>query len=113
MEVYNTSGDFRNLDQTTHLSVHLRFGTISVRNSFISAQSKNDTLTKELIWREFFMQILLHFPNVQAHNFKRKYDKIVWRNNEQEFEQWCQGKTGYPIVDAGMRQLNETRIYAQ
>ena len=108
MEAYNATRDYPSLDQTTHLSVHLRFGTISVRNAFLAAQSKSETLTKELIWREFFMQILLHFPNVQAHNFKRKYDKIAWRNNEQEFEQWCQGKTGYPIVDAGMRQLNDT-----
>ena len=70
--------------------------------------ANNQTWLKELIWREFFMQILYHFPQVVNQSFKAKYDFINWRNNEQEFELWCKGETGYPIVDAGMRQLNET-----
>jgi deoxyribodipyrimidine photo-lyase len=72
------------------------------------AYAENEKFLNELIWREFYMQILWHFPHVVGHSFKPAYDRIAWRNNEQEFQSWCQGKTGYPIVDAGMRQLNET-----
>lgn len=93
---------------TSHLSVHLRFGTVSIRRIVEFAIQTNATFTSELIWREFFMQILYHFPKVVHQNFKEKYNFITWRNNETEFELWCKGKTGYPIVDAGMKQLNET-----
>ena len=97
-----------NQEGTTRLSVHLRFGTVSARRLVLQAVNSNETWLNELIWREFFMQILYHFPKVVHQSFKEKYDKIPWRNNQKEFEQWCQGKTGYPIVDAGMRELNVT-----
>lgn len=94
--------------ETSNLSVHLRFGLISVRKLVDFTIKVDTTFTSELIWREFFMQILYHFPKVINENFKSKYNFIQWRNNEAEFKLWCEGKTGYPIVDAGMRQLNET-----
>jgi len=94
--------------ETSNLSVYLRFGLVSVRRLVKYAIKTNETFTSELIWREFFMQILWHFPKVVHENFKSKYNFIPWRNNEEEFRLWCEGKTGYPIVDAGMRQLNET-----
>ncbi|MCB0401057.1 MAG: deoxyribodipyrimidine photo-lyase [Flavobacteriales bacterium] len=103
--------DLRNLpasDSTSKLSVHLRFGTISTRDAVAKALKLGDTFLNELIWREFFMQILWHFPEAAAHNFKRKYDGIAWRNDADEFRRWCDGQTGYPIVDAGMRELNQT-----
>jgi deoxyribodipyrimidine photo-lyase len=93
---------------TSNISVHLRFGLISVRSLFNYAKSKNTTFCNELIWREFFMQILHHFPHVINQNFKSKYNFIPWRNNEEEFKLWCEGKTGYAIVDAGMNELNQT-----
>jgi deoxyribodipyrimidine photo-lyase len=95
-------------DQTSYLSPHLRFGTVSVRQMVEIAQKENAIFLSELIWREFFMQILFHFPQVVQNSFKPKYDSIPWRNNEIEFKAWHEGKTGYPMVDAGMRQLNET-----
>jgi deoxyribodipyrimidine photo-lyase len=95
-------------DKTSYLSPHLRFGTISIRKLAAKALSENITFLNELIWREFFMQILFHFPKVVTDNFKPVYDNIGWRNDEKEFERWCRGETGYPMVDAGMRQLNET-----
>ena len=93
---------------TTHLGMHLRFGTVSIRQLTTLANRLNQQWLNELIWREFFMMILFHFPHVVHHSFKKKYDQIQWRNNEHEFELWCRGETGYPIVDAGMRQMNET-----
>ena len=81
---------------------------MSIRKIVSKTKDLNQTYLSELIWREFFMQILWHFPKVVHHNFKPKYNGIEWRNNSDEFEKWCQGKTGYPIVDAGMRELNET-----
>ncbi len=95
---------------TTHLSVHLRFGTISIRKLVGIALKENEIWLNELIWREFFMSILVHFPHVENSSFRREYDRIQWRNNEQEFRLWCEGKTGYPIVDAGMHELNETGL---
>lgn len=95
---------------TTGLSVHLRFGTVSTRHLVELARVTNETWFNELIWREFFMSILMHFPYVEKGAFKKKYDLVEWRNNEEEFERWCNGQTGYPIVDAGMRQLNETGL---
>ena len=73
-----------------------------------AVSESNEIFWQELIWREFFIQILYHFPQTLTSSFKPKYDRIVWRNNEEEFKLWCQGKTGYPLVDAGMRELNET-----
>lgn len=105
---YDKNRDFPALDHTTHLGIALRFGTISVRKCVKFAQKHNEIWLSELIWREFFMQILFHFPNVVNQCFKKKYENIQWRNNEDEFKTWCEGNTGYPIVDAGMRQLNET-----
>ena len=93
---------------TSEMSVHLRFGTISVRKLAAEGSLLNETYLKELIWREFFMQILYHFPKVVHQSFKRKYDNIDWLYNEELLKKWHDGKTGYPIVDAGMRELNET-----
>jgi deoxyribodipyrimidine photo-lyase len=110
-EVIKKYHDTRNIPSikgTSLLSVHLRFGTISIRKLVKKAVQTNEQWLNELIWREFFMMILYHFPHVVKNSFKAKYDKIEWRNNEQEFKAWCEGKTGYPIVDAGMRELNET-----
>ena len=108
IDVYDKTRDFPALDATTHLGIALRFGTISIRKCVKFALNHNETWLNELIWREFFMQILFHFPKVVNYCFKEKYENIVWRNNEAEFEKWCNGETGYPIVDAGMRQLNQT-----
>lgn len=105
---YHETRDFPSLDATSHLGTALRFGTISVRKCVEFASQNNETWLNELIWREFFMQILYHFPKVVTTCFKEKYENIKWRNNEEEFKLWCEGKTGYPLVDAGMRQLNET-----
>ena len=104
-------GKYRDLpaeDRTSYLSSHLRFGTVSIRSVIRMAARENPVFLSELIWREFFMQILYHFPYVVTGNFRHMYDDIPWRNNDREFEKWCRGETGYPIVDAGMRQLNET-----
>lgn len=108
IDTYDQYRDFPALDHTTRLGIALRFGTISVRECVGFAVKHNGTWLNELIWREFFMQILFHFPYVVKGCFKKKYENIKWRNNEKEFKLWCEGKTGYPIVDAGMRQLNET-----
>ncbi|MFY0689337.1 MAG: deoxyribodipyrimidine photo-lyase [Cyclobacteriaceae bacterium] len=108
LENYPDTRDFPAKDNTSYLSTHLRFGTVSIRNIVRQLKSNHMTFLKELIWREFFMQILFHFPDVVNQNFRKKYDRIQWRNNEEEFEKWCTGQTGYPLVDAGMRQLNET-----
>ena len=105
---YHEIRDFPALDQTSYLSPHLRFGTVSIRKLVNWAFHKNDVFLSELIWREFFMQILFSFPKVVTQNFKTAYDGIKWRNNEADFQRWCSGTTGYPMVDAGMRQLNET-----
>src|SRR5690606_1162321 len=93
---------------TSFVGIHLRFGTVSIRHMVELANKLNEQWLNELIWREFFMMILFHFPHVANQSFRKKYDHIQWRNNEAEFELWCKGETGYPIVDAGMRQLNET-----
>ncbi|WP_298419822.1 deoxyribodipyrimidine photo-lyase [uncultured Kordia sp.] len=109
IDAYEETRNFPAIAGTSKLSPHLRFGTISVRKCAQEGlKSENNTFLKELIWREFFMQILWHFPKSVTHNFKSKYDGITWRNNENDFKAWCEGKTGYPIVDAGMRELNES-----
>ena len=108
LDTYYLSKDFPSEDATSYLSSHLRFGTVSIRQIVKNLNPAYTVFLGELIWREFFMQILYHFPHVIDHNFKPKYDKIQWRNDSNEFEKWCRGQTGYPIVDAGMRQLNIT-----
>jgi len=105
---YDKLRDYPGIDGTSYLSPHLRFGTVSIRKLVKIALEENHVFLSELIWREFFMQILFNFPRVVTNNFKPAYDDVPWRNDEKEFEKWCQGETGYPIVDAGMRQLNET-----
>ncbi len=106
---YDATRNFPAIEGTSRLGIHLRFGTISIRKLVAKAKEINTTFLNELIWREFYMSILWHFPHVGRHKaFKTEYDNIKWRNNEDEFEKWCNGQTGYPIVDAGMRQLNAT-----
>ncbi len=106
---YEDTRNFPAKDATSRLGPHLRFGTVSIRKMIKKAIAEdNEIFWQELIWREFFMQILWHFPHTVSKSFKPKYDRIEWRNNEDEFKLWCEGQTGYPLVDAGMRQLNET-----
>ncbi len=105
---YDSTRDIPSLPGTSHLGIHLRFGTVSIRKLAQTALELNETFLNELIWRDFFQFILWHFPAVVHQSFKPEYDKIQWRNNEAEFERWCTGTTGYPIVDAGMRELNTT-----
>jgi len=106
---YEATRNFPAKDTTSRLGPHLRFGTVSIRKMVKKAiAEKNEIFWQELIWREFFMQILWHFPHTHKDAFKPKYDRIKWRNNDKEFKAWCEGKTGYPLVDAGMRQLNQT-----
>ncbi len=93
---------------TTRLGLHLRFGTISIRALLRHGLQHNDTFVNELIWRDFFQMALYNFPESREKAIKPKYDRIVWENNEDHFKAWCKGKTGYPIVDAGMRELNAT-----
>ncbi|WP_339629883.1 deoxyribodipyrimidine photo-lyase [uncultured Maribacter sp.] len=94
---------------TSRLGPHLRFGTVSVRKMMKKAiAEENEVFWSELIWREFFMSILWHFPHTVDHAFRAKYDRIDWRNNEAEFEKWKNGQTGYLLVDAGMREMNAT-----
>lgn len=105
---YHFTRDLPSVPGTSRLGVHLRFGTISIRQLLQKAISLNETFISELIWREFFMQQLWHMPNTVYQACKPAYDNIQWRNNEEEFKRWCQGQTGYPIVDAGIRELNAT-----
>jgi deoxyribodipyrimidine photo-lyase len=105
---YDKYRDLPFADKTSYLSPHLRFGTVSIRNIVKKALEENDTFLSELIWREFFMQILFNFPNVVTGNFRSKYNEIKWLNREDDFKRWTNGETGFPMVDAGMRQLNET-----
>lgn len=105
---YKDTRDIPSVRGTTRLSVHLRFGTISIRKLVKESKAISEKLLNELIWREFYQMILWHFPHVVTESFKPEYDNIKWRNNNKEFELWCNGETGYPIVDAGMKQLNET-----
>ncbi len=106
VEKYDQQRNFPAIEGTTRLSVHLRFGTVSIRKLAQVAQKKNEVWLNELIWRDFYHMILWHFPQVENHAFKPAYDHIQWRHDEKEFKAWCDGKTGYPIVDAGMRELN-------
>ena len=108
IEKYDQQRNFPAMAGTTRLSVHLRFGTVSIRKLAQIALKKNDQWLNELIWRDFYQMILWHFPHVETKAFKPAYDRIEWRNNVDEFQGWCEGRTGYPIVDAGMRELNAT-----
>lgn len=105
---YHETRDIPSIHGTSRLSVHLRFGTLSVRDLSKLARKENGKWFNELIWREFYQSILWHFPYVVDKSFKPPYDRIEWRNNEEEFQAWCEGRTGFPIVDAGMRELNNT-----
>jgi deoxyribodipyrimidine photo-lyase len=105
---YDKTRDFPALNATSRLGPHLRFGTISIREAVRLGLNLNDTFLNELIWREFYAMILMHFPQVVSQSFRPEYDRIEWRNNEEEFERWKQGQTGFPMVDAGMRQLSAT-----
>lgn len=106
---YDEVRDIPSILGTSRLSVHLRFGTVSIRKLTQRAIALNEKWLNELIWRDFYMNILFHFPHIsEGHAFRKEYDLIAWRNNETEFKKWCEGKTGYPIVDAGMRELNAT-----
>jgi deoxyribodipyrimidine photo-lyase len=105
---YAAHRDIPSLNATSRLSIHLRFGTISIRELFRTAWGVSEKWTNELIWREFYMNILWHFPHVVDGAFKPAYDRLEWYKDEKGFDAWCEGRTGYPIVDAGMRELNET-----
>lgn len=110
-DIINTYHETRNYPAqkgTTRLGLHLRFGTISIRKLAQKARKLNETYLNELIWRDFYAMILHHFPKIETEAFKSQYDQIPWRNDKKEFEAWCNGQTGYPIVDAGMRELNAT-----
>jgi len=108
IENYAQTRDFPAENGTSRLGIHLRFGTISIRKLTQFAQIHSEVFLNELIWRNFYMDILWHFPHVAERSFKPAYEFFPWRNNETEFEYWCAGQTGYPLVDAGMRELNET-----
>lgn len=108
LQNYKELRDYPAEDGTSRLGVHLRFGTISIRELVKTAEKESETFLNELIWREFYMMILWHFPHVVEKSFKPAYDKLHWENNMDYFEKWSNGMTGFPIVDAGMRQLNQT-----
>lgn len=108
LQKYKEQRDYPAINGTTRLSIHLRFGTVSIRQLVAKTLPLSETWLNELIWRDFYMMILWHFPHVSKNSFKKEYDLIPWRNNEAEFEKWCKGETGFPIVDAGMRELNAT-----
>ncbi len=108
---YDTDRNFPAKNATTHLSAHHKFGTISIRESYAAikaAFNQHHTLIRELYWRDFFTHVAFHFPNVFGHSFHAEYDAIPWQGSNEHFELWCEGRTGFPIVDAGMRELNET-----
>ena len=106
---YKDQRDFPAINGTSRLGVHLRFGTVSIRSLAKKSAGLSQTYLNELVWRDFYQMILWHYPQVgKGRAFKPEYEHIKWRNNENEFENWCKGCTGYPIVDAGMRELNET-----
>lgn len=108
IEEYAQKRNYPSMKGTSRLGIHLRFGTISIRQLAQKAIEKDETFLNELIWRDFYSQIVWHFPHVAQRAFKSDYDRIQWRNDEKEFAAWCEGRTGYPLVDAGMRELNAT-----
>ncbi|MEJ6685803.1 MAG: deoxyribodipyrimidine photo-lyase [Crocinitomicaceae bacterium] len=105
---YNEKRDFPSQEGTSLMGIHLRFGTRSIRSLVNESIGKSETYLNELIWRDFYQMILYHFPHSAENSFRKKYDLIEWEKNMTLFDLWCQGKTGYPIVDAGMRELNAT-----
>jgi deoxyribodipyrimidine photo-lyase len=115
---YGSRRDIPALDATSHLSPHLRFGTISPRTIFhaaLAARQRHrasareiDVFVSELIWRDFYKTILFYFPGVMDHSFRKDYEAVEWENDKKFFQAWCEGRTGFPIVDAAMRQLNQT-----
>ena len=105
---YDSQRNFPGINGTSRLGIHFRFGTISIREKARKSLILNETFLNELIWRDFYSQILFHFPRITLESFKTEYDRIEWRNDYNEFLLWCEGKTGYPLVDAGMRELNQT-----
>lgn len=105
---YAEDRNFPGKDATSHISLHLRFGTVSIRQLANAAKDISEVWLSELIWRDFYFCILWHFPHSAIQSFRPEYDNIKWRNNPQEFEAWCAGKTGYPMVDAGMREMLKT-----
>jgi len=108
IESYDKTRDIPGIKGTSRLGIHLRYGTISIRRLVSKSLNLNNVFLNELIWREFFMHILYFFPYVEHYSFKKNYESIVWENNEKLFEKWCSGNTGFPMVDAGMHELNET-----
>ena len=106
---YADTRNFPSINSTSKIGPYLRFGTVSIRKIVSGLlKFKDQTFLNELIWREFFMQILFHFPHTAEKSFKSKYDKIIWLNDSKSFEAWKNGETGFPIVDAGMKELNMT-----
>lgn len=105
---YSENRNFPGHMSTTRMGVHLRFGTVSVRDMIRIGKEHSETWLKQLIWREFFMSILYHFPRVVTESFRKEYDQIAWENDPEKFSAWCNGETGYPLVDAGMRELVNT-----
>ena len=108
LKSYGDQRDFPSVAGTSRLSVHLRFGTVSIREALRQGLATSEKWTTELIWRDFYQTIVYHFPHSATDSFRPAYDAIPWLNNEEQFEAWCQGKTGYPLVDAGMRELAQT-----
>jgi deoxyribodipyrimidine photo-lyase len=108
IQSYDKTRDFPGMQGTSRLGIHLRFGTLSIRKAVMVAWENNEVWLNELIWREFYTMILFQFPNVVKDSFKKEYDRIQWVNDAESFEQWKAGQTGFPLVDAGMRELNET-----
>ena len=108
LQNYHETRDYPSIKGTSKLSIHLRFGTISIRKLVQAASTKNPVYLNELIWRDFYQMIIHHFPQSVKEAFKVKYERIEWEHNEIHFNAWCEGKTGYPLVDAGMRELNNT-----
>ncbi len=106
---YKLLRDYPSLNHTTFISTYLRFGILSIRQILKQFQHETD-FVKELIWREFFIQILYYFPHVESGSFKKEYNRVKWLNREEDFSAWCEGRTGYPLVDAGMRELNATGL---
>ncbi len=108
IDSYGKYRDFPALDHTTHLGIALRFGTVSIRKCVQYASEHSEVWLNELIWREFLCRFSIIFQKLYIIVLKKNMKNIAWRNNEEDFKAWCEGKTGYPIVDAGMRELNET-----
>jgi deoxyribodipyrimidine photo-lyase len=108
ISTYDETRDIPSINGTSKLSIHLRFGTISIRELCRLALRENPTYLNELIWRDFYQMIIFNFPHSAKDSFKKQYDAIIWEQNEDHYRLWCEGKTGYPLVDAGMRELNAT-----